>query len=56
MKQLKNEYVKAIKEVVRLEGIEAANRANHKALETGLIDLDLFMAGAHVLVKITMAR
>lgn len=48
----KTEYIKAVKEMVKLQGLEAANIANHKALETGLITLDEFQAAAHELVKI----
>lgn len=45
------EYIKAIKEMIKLEGIEKTNIANHKALETGLINLDYFQAAARELVK-----
>lgn len=48
----KTEYIKAVKEMVELKGIEATNAANHKALETGLITLDEFQAAARELVKI----
>jgi hypothetical protein len=43
------EYIKAIKKMVELEGIEAANIANHKALETGLVNLEQFQAAARIL-------
>lgn len=48
------EYVKAIKQMVRMMGLEAANNANHWALETGLCNLEMFQAGARVLVAIKM--
>lgn len=44
------EYVKAVKQMAKLEGLEAANIANHKALETGLVTLDMFQAAAKILV------
>lgn len=46
------EYVKAVKQMVEMEGLEAANLANHKALETGLITLDEFRAAAKALVAL----
>lgn len=36
------EYVKAVEQMVELEGLEAANLANHKALETGLVTLEIY--------------
>jgi len=45
------EYIEAIKTMLRTEGLDATNLANHKALETGLIDLATFQAAARELVK-----
>ena len=47
----RTEYIKAVKLMLKSEGMEATNTANHQALETGLIDLDTFQAAARVLVK-----
>lgn len=47
----RTEYIKAIEMMLKTEGMEATNTANHLALETGLIDLDTFQAAARVLVK-----
>lgn len=47
----KTEYIKAIKMMLKSEGMEATNTANHLALENGLITLDTFQAAARVLVK-----
>lgn len=44
-------YETAIREVLQKEGIEAANRANHLALERGLIRQEQFTAGAQILAK-----
>lgn len=44
-------YEAAITMMIKAEGIEAANIANHKALETGLIRLDQFQAGARIIAK-----
>lgn len=44
-----SEYTKAIKMMIDLEGLESANVANHKALETGLINLEQFQAAARIL-------
>ena len=45
------EYVKAIKMVLKKEGIDATNYANHRALETGLINQKQFSAAASVIAK-----
>ena len=50
------EYTKAIKEMIKLEGLEAANVANHKALETGLINLEQFQAAAKILAREILKR
>lgn len=50
------EYAKAIKEMVNLKGMEAANTANHLALEKGLITLEQFRQGAQVLAKMVLER
>ena len=47
----RSEYINAIKMMLKSEGIEATNAANHAALEKGLIDLPTFQAAAQVLVK-----
>lgn len=44
------EYIKAVKLMLKSEGLDATNTANHAALETGIIDLDTFQAAARVLV------
>lgn len=44
-------YVKAIKMVLKMKGIEATNYANHRALETGLINQKQFSAAASVIAK-----
>lgn len=43
-------YCEAIRQFLALKGLEAANAANHAALETGLITLDQFLAAARILV------
>lgn len=45
------EYIEAIKKMVKIKGVQAANDANHKALETGMITLPMFQAAGRVLVK-----
>ncbi len=47
----RTEYIKAVKQMLKSEGLDATNTANHAALETGLIDLDTFQAAARVLVE-----
>lgn len=48
---MKKEYIKAIREMIKLEGIEATNTANHEALKRGIIDQDTFSAAARVIAK-----
>jgi hypothetical protein len=50
MKNVK-EYVNAIEMLIDLEGIEIAGIANHKALETGLCNLEQFQAAARVIAN-----
>lgn len=45
------QYIEAIMAMIKMEGIEAANAANHKALETGLINLEMFQAAARLIAK-----
>lgn len=47
----RSEYVKAIKMMIKTEGIEATNTANHAALKSGLINLSTFQAAAQVIAK-----
>ena len=56
MKQNVKEYVTAIKMMIETEGLEAANLANHKALETSLINLEQFQAAARILAKYILNR
>lgn len=56
MKSNITEYIKAIKEMIKLEGIETTNMANHKALETGLINLEQFQAAARIIAKELLNR
>lgn len=49
-------YIEAIRMMIKTEGLEATNAANHKALETGLIDLQMFQAAARILAKEIMNR
>ena len=51
-----NEYIEAIKMMLNLKGIEETNIANHKALETGLIDMKTFQEAAKVLAKEILNR
>ena len=48
---MKKEYLEAIKQMIKLEGIEATNAANHEALKRGLINQDTFSAAARIIVK-----
>ena len=48
---MNTEYIEAIKMMLKTNSINEVNEANHKALETGLINLDTFRAAARVLVK-----
>ena len=51
-----DEYVQAIKKVQIMAGLEAANVANHKALETRKISLEQFQAAARVLAREILKR
>lgn len=44
-------YIEAIKAMLKSEGIEMTNVANHKALETGLITVEMFQAAARVIAQ-----
>lgn len=46
-----SEYIKAIREMLALEGRSATNLANHRMLETKQITLDMFRAAAQVMVQ-----
>ena len=46
-----NEYVKAIKQMLKLKGLEATNLANHRMLEIGVVPVEYFQAAARVLAK-----
>lgn len=48
------EYVKAIKMMLKMKGIEATNYANHKALEIGLINQKQFSAAASVIAEVIL--
>ena len=50
------EYVEAIKITLAAMGLEAANTANHKALETKKISLEQFQAAARVLAAEIIKR
>ena len=56
MKQNVKEYVSAVKIMIKTEGWETANIANHKALETKLINLEQFQAAARILAKYILNR
>lgn len=56
MKQNVKEYVKAVEIMIETEGWEAASTANHKALETKLINLEQFQAAARVIAKAFLNR
>ena len=56
MKQNVKEYVDAVKMMIETEGFEAANIANHKALETKMITLEQFQAAARILAKAILDR
>ena len=51
MKQSVKEYVNAVKIMIKTEGWEAANIANHKALEINMITLEQFQAAARIITK-----
>ena len=50
MKKQYAEYIKAIEAMLKIRDFETVNIANHRALETGLIDLDTFQKAACYLV------
>ena len=50
------EYTDAIRMMLDLEGLEIAGIANHKALETGLINLEQFQAAARILAAEILKR
>lgn len=54
MKKSTIEYMKAIKQMVRMKGLDATNVANHKALANGLIDYEAFREAASYLVDVYM--
>ena len=56
MKQNVNEYINAIKMMLEAEGLEAANIANHKALESKIITLEQFQSAARILAKVILDR
>ena len=45
------EYVKAIKMMLKMKGIDVTDYANHRALETGLINQKQFSAAAAIIAK-----
>lgn len=51
-----DEYVQTIKNLLSMAGLEAANVANHKALETKKISLEQFQAAARVLAREILNR
>lgn len=51
-----DEYVQTIKNLLSMAGLEAANIANHKALETNKIGLEQFQAAARVLAREILKR
>lgn len=50
MKKTTVEYMKAIRAMLKIKDLETVNVANHRALETGLIDLEAFQEAADYLV------
>lgn len=50
------EYNKAIKAMLKLKGIEETNAANHAALETGMITVEMFQSAAKIIVAAYMER
>lgn len=50
------EYVEAVKITLAAMGLEAANAANHKALEAKKISLEQFQAAARVLAREILNR
>lgn len=51
-----DEYTQAISNILATSGLEAANVANHKALETNKISLEQFQAAARVLAREILNR
>ena len=51
-----DDYVEAIKYLLKAAGLDAANVANHKALETNKISLEQFQAAAKVLAREILKR
>ena len=51
-----DEYTQAISNILATDGLEAANTANHKALETDKISLEQFQAAARVLAREILKR
>lgn len=56
MKRSVKNYVKAVEMLIDMKGYEFANVANHEALEKKVIDLEMFQAGARVIVKAFLNR
>ena len=53
---VKDPYVEAIEQLLETAGLEAANAANHKALETKKITMEQFQAAARVLAREILKR
>ena len=49
-------YEEAIRTMIKLEGIEVTNAANHLALEKGIITLEQFLNGAEILANAFINR
>ena len=50
MKKTTVEYMKAIRAMLKIKDLDTVNIANHRALETGLIDYEAFREAADYLV------
>ena len=48
------EYVKAVKMMLKMKGIDVTDYANHRALETGLINQKQFSAAASVIAEVIL--
>ena len=51
-----DEYVEAVRAVLKTNGLEAANVANHLALENELVSYEMFAAAARVLAEQVLLR
>ena len=51
-----NEYIKAIKKMIKMNGLKETDIANHAALDSGLITLEQFIAASRVLAAEILKR